>query len=192
MVQRRVSEALDAARPGPVHLLSMCAGQGRDVIGPLVDHARRGDVVARLVDLDADLVADARAAASAAGLSNVEVVEGDASTTSAYAGMVPAAVVLVCGVFGNVVDEDVHTTVRELRRLCTHGGVVIWTRHRRDPDLTPAIRGWFADAGFTELGFDGEPGSFGVGVHRFDGTPMAYRTAHRMFTFVGDGSDARF
>jgi hypothetical protein len=31
---------------------------------------------------------------------------------------------------------------------------VIWTRHRRPPDLTPRIRAWFTSAGFEELAFD--------------------------------------
>jgi hypothetical protein len=30
----------------------MCAGQGHDVLGALPDHPRRGDVTARLVELD--------------------------------------------------------------------------------------------------------------------------------------------
>lgn len=32
--------------------------------------------------------------------------------------------------------------------------MVIWTRHRRLPDLTPRIRAWFTDAGFDEVAFD--------------------------------------
>jgi hypothetical protein len=31
---------------------------------------------------------------------------------------------------------------------------VIWTRHRRPPDLTPRIRAWLTRAGFEELAFD--------------------------------------
>jgi hypothetical protein len=77
----------------------MCANQGRDVLGVLLDHGRRTDVTARLVELDPVLVADARGAANRAGL-DVEVVHGDPSSTAAYAGAVPADVILVCGVSG--------------------------------------------------------------------------------------------
>ena len=35
---------------------------------------------------------------------------------------------------------------------------MIWTRHRREPDLTPQIRAWFTGAGFEELAF-GSPES---------------------------------
>jgi hypothetical protein len=53
--------------------------------------------------------------------------------------------------------------------LCAPGGTVIWTRHRRPPDLTPLVREWFAAAGFAEVAFEApETGStlIGVGVHR--------------------------
>jgi hypothetical protein len=68
-------------------------------------------------------------------------------------GAVPADLVLVCGVFGNISDDDVKTTVLALPTLCAHGGTVIWTRHRREPDLTGAIRTWFKEAGFVERAF---------------------------------------
>ena len=47
-VQERIRAALDEAPPGPIRLISMCAGQGHDVLGALPDHPRRGDVTARL------------------------------------------------------------------------------------------------------------------------------------------------
>ena len=40
-----------------------------------------------------------------------EVVTADAALTDAYAGLVPADIVLACGVFGNITDEDVDRTV---------------------------------------------------------------------------------
>jgi hypothetical protein len=48
-----LSAALDAVLAGPIRLLSLCAGQGRDVLGVLPGHARRGDVAAVLVESDA-------------------------------------------------------------------------------------------------------------------------------------------
>ena len=193
VVRHRLSDAIDHAPEGPVRLISMCAGQGRDVIDVLAGHPRRDDVTARLVELDPHLAVDARARAANAELTNVDVVEGDASTTSAYEGAVPAQVLMVCGVFGNISDSDVRTTVFELPRLSTPGATVIWTRHRRDPDLTPAIRSWFREAGYDEIAFDTEEGrSFAVGTHRLIGAVSPFRAEHRMFGFVGDGTAARF
>lgn len=34
-VQGQIRAALDAAPPGPLHVISLCAGQGRDLIGVL-------------------------------------------------------------------------------------------------------------------------------------------------------------
>jgi hypothetical protein len=100
---------------------------------------------------------------------------------------------LICGVFGNLPDQDVYATIAELPRLCTTRATVIWTRHRRSPDLTPTIREWFAETGFDEVGFDTEQGTkFGVGTHRFSGHPLDYRPGRRMFTFTGDGADAHY
>jgi hypothetical protein len=48
-VQDQIGKALDAAPPGPLHAISLCAGQGRDLIGALARHPRRDDVLARLV-----------------------------------------------------------------------------------------------------------------------------------------------
>jgi hypothetical protein len=193
VVQHRLSNALDDAADGSIRLISVCAGQGRDVIDVVADHPRRDDVTARLIELDRHLAADARARTAAAGLATIEVIQADASTTSAYEDAVPAHVVMVCGVFGNVSDSDVRTTVFELPRLSAPGATVIWTRHRRDPDLTPAIRSWFREAGFEEVAFDTEEGrSFAVGTNRLIGAVGPFRLEHRMFSFVGDGKDACF
>jgi hypothetical protein len=191
VVQLRLRQTLNVVPQGPIRIVSMCAGQCRDVIGVLADHHRKGDVTARLVELDADLERDARAMAEDAGL-ELDIVEGDASSTSAYAGAVPANVVLACGVFGNVNDDDIRGTILELLSLSAPGATVIWTRHRQAPDLTPTIRAWFAEAGFEEVAFDTEEGtSFGVGTHRLVGAPHPFQANRRMFTFIGDGSAAR-
>src|SRR6202167_1112831 len=85
-VQAQIRTALDVAPPGPLHAVSLCAGQGRDLIGVLMDHPRRADVVARLVEIDPRIADLAREAAEAAGLTRVEVVTGDAALTDSYAG----------------------------------------------------------------------------------------------------------
>ena len=51
-VQDQVRAGLDRCPPGQVRLISLCAGQGRDVLDVLPDHPRRDDVRARLVELD--------------------------------------------------------------------------------------------------------------------------------------------
>ena len=185
-VQRLVAAAIDRAPAGEIGIISMCAGDGRDLIGALRAHPRRHDVRARLVEIDPDLVARGREAARREQLEWVSFVIGDASTTTAYEGAVPADVVLVCGVFGNVSDEDVHNTVIHLPELCAEAATVIWTRGRFHPDLTPAIRSWFSNQGFEELEFATLPGTTAaVGAHRLTASPFALVPGCRLFTFLG-------
>jgi len=182
-VQARIAEALDQSAPGPLRAISICAGQGRDLIGVLREHPRRRDVTARRVELDPRNAAAARQRAAAAGLTQVEVVTGDAAQTGVYAGLVPANLVLACGVFGNIADEDVARTIRCCTGLCAPGGTVVWTRGRREPDLVPQICDWFAAEGFALVGVS-EPGTrWAVGAHRFEGKSRPLPD-QKMFTFV--------
>jgi Putative methyltransferase len=185
VVQDAIRAALDRQPPGAVRALSMCAGDGRDLIGVLERHPRGRDVVARLVELDPALADTGRRRAAGAGLAGVEMVEGDASTSSAYAGIVPADLLLVCGVFGNITDEDVRRTVEHLPELCAPGATVVWTRGRFEPDLTPTIRRWFAEVGFEERSFVAIPDTtMSVGSHRLTADPRPYRAGVRLFTFL--------
>jgi hypothetical protein len=186
LVRQYLAAALDAAPAGPVSLLSLCAGQARDVLGVLPEYPRRPDVRAVLVEADAQNADVARQQAAAAGLSAaVEVRAADASKPAAYADALPAGVLLLCGIFGNVSDSDIHATVTAAAALGQPGSTVIWTRHRRPPDLTPQIRSWFAGTGFDEVAFASpDTGTrTGVDVHRL-GTPAAGPPpAGPLFTF---------
>ena len=186
-VQEQIRVALDAAPPGPLRAVSLCAGQGRDLVGALAAHPRRDDVTARLVELDERNAAIARRFAAEAGLGRVEVVTGDASLTGQYAGMVPAYLVVVCGVFGNMTDADVERTIGYCAQLCAHGGTVVWTRGRFQPDLVPKIGEWFAARGFEEVWISEPDVGYGVGAHRFAGSPAPLETGARMFTFDRHG-----
>ncbi len=185
LVQGHIAGWLDA-RPGePVTAVSVCAGQGRDLVGVLAGRPDTGRVRATLLELDPGNVAAARAAADAAGLTGVTVVQVDAGERAAYAGAVPADLVLLVGVFGNICDADVRGTVEALPGLCAAGATVIWTRGRRAPDLTPDIRRWFADTGCVEEVFHApDDAVFSVGVHRFTGRPRPLQASGPLFRFL--------
>jgi hypothetical protein len=184
LVQRQVRAALDRATRGPVRAISICAGQGHDLIGVLADRPRRADVTARLVERDEHNALLARRAAHTAGLDGVEVIATDASITDAYAGAVPADLILLCGVLGNISAADIANTIRQLPRLCAPGATVIWTRHRHPPDLAPYIRETFEQAGFGELTFEDSP-PFGVGANRLITSPQPFQEGVRLFEFIG-------
>ena len=162
---------------------SVCAGDGRDLLGVLTGRPDAARVTATLVELDADLAATA--ASAAADLPGVSVRCTDAGGIEAYAGCAPADLLLLCGVLGNVSDEDAAGTVAALPGLCAPGATVVWTRHRREPDLTPAIRGWFTAAGFAEESFTApDDRIWSVGVHRLTGPPRPLGEGRRLFSFV--------
>lgn len=187
VVQRGITTWIDDAPAGPLRLISMCAGQGHDVVGALRRHRRRGDLDGLLVERDEVKVAAARHGLQEAGLSGVTAVVGDAAKLAAYSIAAPADLLLVCGVFGNISDEDVQQTIAALPMLAHPGATMIWTRHRRAPDLTEAIRGWLETSGFAEVDFSSPgPDRFAVGTHRFVGDPPPFvPAAAPLFTFRG-------
>jgi hypothetical protein len=179
LVQAHIRAALDAAPTGPLRAISVCAGQGTDLLGVLADHPRGADVHARIVELDPHNATAARAAAR----DTVEVVTGDAARLDAYAGAAPADLVLVCGVLGRIGERDVGNAIRLLPQLTATGGTVIWTRHRRSPDGPPRIRRLLRRAGFTEIAFDAPADEvFTVGSHRHAGAPLPLDPQARLFS----------
>jgi hypothetical protein len=185
VVQTFIMDFLDSRPEGELAILSLCAGKGLDLLGVLSHHPSASRVKARLIELDSDLAAEARRTATRNGLRRVEVVVGDASCTDAFVGAVPADLVLACGVFGNLSDEDVERTVRAMPELCAQRGVVLWTRHNWLPDLNPSICRWFTDAGFIERGFvSPRPESYAVGMNELRASPQRLSPGTRLFTFI--------
>jgi hypothetical protein len=185
IVQEQVARVLEERGAAPTRVLSMCSGEGRDLSEPIARLGVGARVRGRLVELDPTLAGRARDAIATAGLAGLEVREGDAGRTSAYDGAAPADLVLVCGVFGNITDADIRGTVRALPSLCAEGATVIWTRHRRPPDVTPAVRRWFRAAGFRHEAFIRVPDSLSsVGVERFTGVAEPFVPGLRLFEFV--------
>lgn len=92
---------------------------------------------------------------------------------------------LLAGIFGNISDADVQRTVAALPQLCAPGATIVWTRSRREPDLTPQLRHWFGLAGFVEEAFDApDDVLFSVGVHRLVDDPQPLCVEGRLFQFL--------
>jgi hypothetical protein len=185
VVRGHIRNWLNRTAPEPVTVLSSCSGDGRDLLPILAERSDAGRVSATLLEFDSRNVAIARAFAEAHGLTSVQVAQVDAGHSSAYVDAAPADLVMLCGIFGNISDDDIHRMVSTAPELCRSGARVIWTRHHNPPDLTPRIRQWFAAAGFAERAFEA-PADFpySVGVHDLVGPPQPLRTGRRLFTFV--------
>lgn len=186
VVQRHIAQWMDERPQEPLTAVSVCAGQGHDLLGVLATRADADRIDATLLESDESNVSAALTAITAAGLRNVTVRCVDAGDMRSYEGTVPAGLVLMAGVFGNISDADVRRTIAALPQLCAPGATVIWTRSRREPDLTPRIRHWLQAAAFVELAFHAPPDvMFSVGVHRFTGAPQPLAAHGSLFQFVG-------
>ncbi|MEM9513306.1 MAG: SAM-dependent methyltransferase [Actinomycetota bacterium] len=177
-VRIRLAEALDAG-PSGATVLSLCAGDGRDLLGvEMVTPPAR----AVLVELDRELAA--RAAAAAAGRAWAEVRCADATDRDVFADVLPVDVLMACGILGNVDHDAVPAIARGFAGLLAPSGVVIWTRGSGEPDRRGEVRAAFIDAGFEELAFDGADDVFGVGVGRRVGPAPTVQPDGPLFTFV--------
>lgn len=185
VVRSRIGEALESLASGTrLRILSLCAGDGRDLLPELAVLADRRHRVA-LVENDPRLAADAAERARRLGLGGVVVVIGDAGQTSVLSEHLPVDLLLLCGIFGNISQEDVRATVAATPAMLRPGGTVIWTRGRSEPDLRPLVRRWFVDTGLEEIGFDGEPERYGVGAARLKSVPVPPPSLpERLFAFT--------
>ena len=183
-VQSAIVAWLDRT-PSDVRILSVCAGQGHDILGVL--QARPDDrarVSGALMELDPTNAAIARERIAALGV-DVTVAEVDAGTTSSYVGLVPADLVLLSGIMGNITPDDIERLIHTSRQFCAPGATVIWTRGAQSPDLGPDIRRWFADAGFDEISCEEfiEGSAMRVGVDQLRADPEPLRPDEPIFTF---------
>jgi hypothetical protein len=167
----------------PDRILSLCAGDGRDVLEVLAGRPDARRVSATLVELDPELAQRARVRAARACLDNVEVRCADAGSSATFVDRLPAGLLLLCGLFGNISDDDIERTVGALPAMIRPGGAVIWTRSRRSPDITPAIQSWLDRAGFQKRVFVApDDVLWSVGVYDLL-TPMVTDLPGRLFSF---------
>ncbi|MCU0542756.1 MAG: class I SAM-dependent methyltransferase family protein [Oscillatoriaceae cyanobacterium Prado104] len=189
IVQKYISDSLDAAPKGTIQVVSACSGDGRDLLGVLANHPRAKDVRARLVELNPQLAERGKQAIAQLGLADqIEFINGDATLTASFAGAVPADIAIVCGIFGNLPDEEVlQQLIRNLPYFLKTGGFALWTRgHRDGVNYSERVRQIFQENQFTEVDFQlTATGNMGVGRHRFEGQTLAAPIDEQFFVFTG-------
>ena len=195
IVREYISYSLDASPPGIIRVVSVCAGDGRDLLGSLENHPRAKDVHARLVELNPQLVERGRATIESLGLAKqIELINGDATIADNYVGAVPADIVIVCGVFGNLADEaELNRLLTNLSFLSKQGAFVLWTRgHSNGIPYSETVRKFLRSAGFEEVNFKlTATEDMGVGIHRYKGENVAAPKEQQLFAFSGIPNKAR-
>lgn len=165
-------------------VLSLCAGDGRDVIPVLARLDAAVDPRLVLVERDDALAAAAERRARDMDV-DVTVIRGDAGSSQTWRDETPVDLLMLCGIFGNIGDDDIQATICAVPALLNAGGCVIWTRGAfQDRDLRPQVRAWFERAALAEVTFDGEPAGYGVGVNRRTPDAVATPVPDRLFTFI--------
>lgn len=190
IVRTQIAVALDACDSEPITIVSICAGDGRDVIEALQLHPKAASVQALLVDTEGESLARGRAAAERAGLGGrLRFVQADATRAASYADAGHADLVLVSGMLGHLRHEDARRLIESLPMLCKPGGSVIWNRHVVLNDgerMVPVLRERLAQVGFAEQHVEATtPRGFVVGRARFAGPSVRLDPARVLFEFVG-------
>lgn len=195
IVQEYIAHSLNASPSGAIRIVSVCAGDGRDLLGTLKNHPRINDVYARLVELNPQLVERGRATIESLGLTKqIEFINGDATLSTNYPGAVPADIVIVCGVFGNLAEEaELNRLLDNLSFLSKPGAFVIWTRgHSNGIPYSETVRKILRASDFEEVNFQlTATGDMGIGIHRYLGENLPQPKEQQLFVFAGIPSKAR-
>jgi hypothetical protein len=191
LVQQHLSDCMHYVSAGAFKVVSICAGDGRDIIGALSGHKRRNEARVRLVEINPGLVETGRKAAESAGLAEqIEFSSGDATMSSAYSGIAPADLVIACGVFGNVREQHLSQLVSCLPQLCQTRGYIVWTHFLSRSGLKriELIRGLLQTAGFVDkhLDFSDQAGLL-VATQFYAGKNMPLPDHSRLFEFNDPG-----
>ena len=130
-------------------------------------------------------IADRARRSAATVASHVEVRTRDAGVTDAYLGAVPAELVLLVGILGNILAGALARTIAYARAPAPAAATLLWSRARAGGDLNDMVRARLAAAGFTELDYATlDTGTWpAVGVVRYDGPPVPLPTGQQLFTF---------
>ncbi|MBD2502651.1 class I SAM-dependent methyltransferase family protein [Anabaena azotica] len=195
IVREFIAYSLNASPNGNIRVVSVCAGDGRDLLGTLKNHPRKQDVSARLVELNPQLVERGRATIETLGLAKqIEFINGDAAIANNYIGAVPADIVIVCGVLGHLADDrELKRLIDNLSYLSKTGAFFIWTRgHTNGIPYSDNVRKILFASQFEEVNFQlTATGDMAVGLHQYIGENLPQPKEQQLFVFSGVPSKAR-
>jgi hypothetical protein len=188
VVRQTVRAVLDDCRTGKIRLISICSGDGRDILEELAKHPRRNDIEAWLIDSDRPSIVRGEAIAAEVGLTQqVHFRLADAGVARSYTDIAPAEVLLLSGFLGRLTYDELAHVIGCLPSLCTSGTAVVWSRHvygNLGID-TPRVHELLRNHGFGEVKFIiASPNGYEVGWHRFIGIPQSLDPELTLFNAV--------
>ena len=114
------------------------------------------------------------------------MVEGDAGTSDAYAGAVPADLVLACGIFGNISDAR-HRAHDPLPAVAVRAGRMgaVDPPPARPRACSSACRAGWSRSGLEPIEVEvADDATFGVGANRLVVDPPPFEPGQHLFTFI--------
>src|SRR4051794_35902915 len=109
VVQQLLTDLVDDLSAGQ-RILALCAGDGRDIIPVLAKRPAEQRPQLVLVELDPGLASAAQGRAAEADVV-ATVIVGDAGLRSTWGDHLPIDLLMLCGIFGNVADDGIKTTI---------------------------------------------------------------------------------
>ena len=183
-----IDEALRALPPGKVNVISLCSGDGRDLIELLPTHARRADVSGWLLECHESLVETAQQAIHQQGLkTTLHACVADATDARSYATIPPAHLIILAGVFGSVETDEIPRLLRNLQILCAPAAYVVWTQNlytEEGQHRSVILRQALNTQSFTSVKLLTTPQQrYHIGLHQYHGKPVNLPLDDRLFTF---------
>lgn len=189
MIRSQIAEALQECPEGPLKVISLCSGDGRDLLDVLPGHPRRADASCFLIDRNPEAIADAKETVRTCGLENqVTCFCGDAALLEHCADFVPADLIIVSGVFAHLTLLDAGKLIAALPMLCRPGAFVLWNRRELRGRFNPEsleLHEYFRRHGFVTVDqvSSGEEG-FLLIRERYNGEPKPWAPGPSLFTFI--------
>ena len=111
-------------------ILSICSGQARDILPAIAGREDKDRITTYLLDIDKDCLEYAQEYARIHDIPNVHTINKDASLKESYDDIPKADLIVICGLFGHLVPEDIAATALFLQTLIEDNATVIWSRNK--------------------------------------------------------------
>jgi hypothetical protein len=108
-------------------ILSICSGQARDILPAIAGREDKDRITTYLLDIDKDCLEYAQEYACIHDIPNVHTINKDASLKESYDDIPKADLIVICGLFGHLVPEDIATTASFLAHISDNDAHVIWS-----------------------------------------------------------------
>ena len=165
-------------------VLNICSGQGKDILESMLELDKDAEVF--LIDTNIDALNSGINFAKKNNIGTITFINEDASHTSTYKKYdIPKSnIVLACGLFGHLNEDDSYTLVDFLKTQIKINGTVIWTKNIENDSISN-LRKYFINNNFKEINYFGPEGSpWAVVCNQYVGEEFDLNKEYKIFNFI--------